>query len=733
MGWEIHNAKTAFGKFADEWDRLNARLYDSHPFADSRFIGALLDHFGDGSELLCVHRTGDGLSGGLILRSSGLWRYSSFRPAQRQALVVLLEDARLLTTLLTALPKLAWTIELYAVDPRYAPDLSSVTLPLIVEAQARTIGIDLANGFPAYWEKRPKKLAANIARYFRRTEAEFGTDRVTRLTDAAEMDAGVDRFGAMESAGWKGQAGTAVSRDNEQGAFYLDVLRRFALTNQAAVYELHIGDRLASSRLVIANDHLLIFLKTTYDESLARLAPGRLLLYRVIEEQYALSTRNAIEFYTNATSDQREWATFACTVQNIQIFRGALNAAVFSLLRAWRRNLRSIRNRVPESDAPSSNVSQCKSIEGLQAYDLGEFAAKDNFQASTGWFELLEKNVYPADAGVRYYFTAEKKTPRVILPVRLTTRGAVKSIESLSNYYTALYAPLLSHEGDPLDLQDLLAVATHDHGGAHVMRFSPMDPDSATYKGLLSGLRANDWIPFQFFCFGNWFLRVEGSWEDYLRKRSANLRSALKRRCKQFAAAGGTLEIVTAVGESEQGIAAFQEVYSASWKKPEPYPDFVPSLIRQLAAMGMLRLGIARLNGRTIAAQLWIVDQQKASIYKVAYHGDFASYSPGTILTAHLLQHVIDDDCVREVDFLIGDDKYKRMWMSDRRERWGIVAYNPGTIIGFALLTREVVGRACKSVATRIKGAVSPTGAIGGYLAASKRALARITGQSRAG
>ena len=150
MGWEIHNAKTAFGTFADEWDRLNARLYDSHPFADSRFIGALLEHFGDGSELLCVHRTGDGLSGGLILRSSGLWRYSSFRPAQRQATVVLLEDARLLATLLTALPKLAWTIELYAVDPRYAPDFSSVTLPLIVEAQARTIGIELANGFPAY-------------------------------------------------------------------------------------------------------------------------------------------------------------------------------------------------------------------------------------------------------------------------------------------------------------------------------------------------------------------------------------------------------------------------------------------------------------------------------------------------------------------------------------------------------------------------------------------------------
>ena len=184
--------------------------------------------------------------------------------------------------------------------------------------------------------------------------------------------------------------------------------------------------------------------------------------------------------------------------------------------------------------------------------------------------------------------------------------------------------------------------------------------------------------------------------------------------------------MVTTIDDSEQCIAAFQEVYSASWKVPEPYPEFVPSLIRQLATAGMLRLGIARLSGRTIAAQLWIVDKQKASIYKVAYHGDFASYSPGTVLTAHVLQHVIDLDHVAEVDFLIGDDKYKRLWMSDRRERWGIVAYNPATIIGFALLTVEVVGRTIKTVSTAIGLGLSPTGSIGKTVADGRNALSRI-------
>ncbi|HOG04504.1 MAG TPA: GNAT family N-acetyltransferase, partial [Accumulibacter sp.] len=261
---------------------------------------------------------------------------------------------------------------------------------------------------------------------------------------------------------------------------------------------------------------------------------------------------------------------------------------------------------------------------------------------------------------------------------------------------------------DLLSLRDLLAAAARDHGGAHVMHFAPMDPESSTFHALLTGLRANDWIPFRFFCFGNWFLHVDGSWEDYLRQRSANLRSAIRRRCKRFAADGGTLHIATDPEHLEHAIAEFQAIYLASWKKPEPYPDFVPALIRRLASMGMLRLGIARIGERTIAAQLWIVDRQKASIYKVAYHEQFASYSPGTVLTAHLLQHVIDKDRVREVDFLIGDDPYKRMWMSDRRERWGIVAYNPHTLIGCALLLKEIAGRTVRAAAAALRRVCLP-------------------------
>ena len=62
------------------------------------------------------------------------------------------------------------------------------------------------------------------------------------------------------------------------------------------------------------------------------------------------------------------------------------------------------------------------------------------------------------------------------------------------------------------------------------------------------------------------------------------------------------------------------------------------------------------------------------------------------------MKHVIEVDQVKEVDYLIGDDPHKQFWMSHRRERWGIVAYNPRTLMGALGLIREVLGRFVKSV-----------------------------------
>jgi hypothetical protein len=253
------------------------------------------------------------------------------------------------------------------------------------------------------------------------------------------------------------------------------------------------------------------------------------------------------------------------------------------------------------------------------------------------------------------------------------------------------------------DLALLLKSVREALGPLASFRFAPMDSKSKNYLMLTEALKIAGFAPFSFLCFGNWFLPVSTDWATYLKQQTSGLRSTIKRMSKKLAEGGGRLELISDEADLERGLAAYQSVYAQSWKKPEPFPDFVPGLIRTCATQGSLRLGLAWVEDKPIAAQLWIVSNGKANIYKVAYDEAYKAYSPGTLVTAMLMEHVMDKDQVAEVDFLIGDDPYKKVWMSDRRERWGIIAYNPRTIIGLFGLVREVLGRALKPFRVKMK------------------------------
>jgi len=185
-----------------------------------------------------------------------------------------------------------------------------------------------------------------------------------------------------------------------------------------------------------------------------------------------------------------------------------------------------------------------------------------------------------------------------------------------------------------------------------------------------------------------------------LRSSVRNIAKSKNRKVERSGRA--RVEVVTGMNGLDAAISAYEQVYAASWKKSEPYPLFVPGLIQLCAREGWLRLGVAYVDGQPAAAQLWIVSHGVASIYKVAYDQRFADLSIGSYLTTRLLEHVIDVDRVREVDYLSGDDRYKSDWMSHRRERWGILALNPRTVRGALGIIRHIGGRSLKRAALRV-------------------------------
>ena len=104
---------------------------------------------------------------------------------------------------------------------------------------------------------------------------------------------------------------------------------------------------------------------------------------------------------------------------------------------------------------------------------------------------------------------------------------------------------------------------------------------------------------------------------------------------------------------------------------------------------GTLRLGIARKDGRPVAAQLWLVENRQATIHKLAYREDMKALSPGTILGEAMFRRALDVDRVEAIDYGTGDDPYKRDWMAERRPLWRLLAFNPRHMFGLLGIARE--------------------------------------------
>ena len=323
-------------------------------------------------------------------------------------------------------------------------------------------------------------------------------------------------------------------------------------------------------------------------------------------------------------------------------------------------------------------------------------AEKRGSSLGDSWYGNLTKTIYSDLDTVNFYVLSRGEQCLAVLPLRIEKNRFTTHVNSLTNFYTTLYEPIVTTTLKSHELVPVLQRILRDHPRTSTLTFAQMDPAAHGYQILLAALRRTGLPAFEYFSFGNWYLRVPPTWAEYLKSRSSTMRNTIKRMGKKFEADQGSFSIATQPDEMAWAIAAYESVYAASWKVEEPYPEFMPGLLRMCATKGWLRLGVACLGEQPIAAQVWIVLGGRAEIYKVAYDEHFKHYSPGSLLTAAMMQRAFELDQVVEVDYLIGDDAYKKTWMSDRRERWGIVAYNPATLAGLFGLLRELSGRALK-------------------------------------
>jgi hypothetical protein len=333
--WQCFQSLEDFPNHADSWDALNHSLLQDHPMGDSCFVGPLIKHFANSGDVLAVRSVGTKNQSMLLLRPGRFGVVTSFRPAQTEICPVLTRSIEDLQSLFEVLPLSTLALQFHCQDPDYCvfPDKSS-SLFFEVDEHATTVCIDIEGKFEEYWCERPAKLRKNIDRYQRKLSRKGIDWEFSTVDSPQEILCAVDRYGELETRGWKHQVGTAVHSTNTQGQFYREVLGGFAERGKGIVYELYFDGRLVSSQLAIANDSMVITLKTTYDEAYGKYSPGKLLDYLTVRHEFELGRFSKVEFCTNAGPELIRWGTRSRPISHITVFR---NKSSWRLARAYRR------------------------------------------------------------------------------------------------------------------------------------------------------------------------------------------------------------------------------------------------------------------------------------------------------------------------------------------------------------------------------------------------------------
>ncbi len=293
---------------------------------------------------------------------------------------------------------------------------------------------------------------------------------------------------------------------------------------------------------------------------------------------------------------------------------------------------------------------------------------QDSIFFSRDWFENLSVTALKKGQIMLLACVIEGHNIQAILPL---TQRDNDDWYSLSTSFTSLYTVLMANDEQDQILNCLC------HGLKTLpfkyLRLYPVADGDENINRLQRIMESSGFSCNRHFSFYNWVLNVQGqSFADYMESRPSRVKNTIARKQRKLKREQGYDIRVYTDNDLTQALTDYHLIYNASWKANEAFVGFSEKLVLCLAKPGWLRLGILYIGGQPAAAQIWFSAHGKASIYRLVYDQAWKKYSPGSILTKHLMHHVIDVDQVKTVDFLTGNDAYKRDWMSERNQRWAL-------------------------------------------------------------
>ena len=277
-----------FAALRDAWEGLTAD--EASPFATHAWFDCWWRAFGRGSRLrVCAAWRGDQLAAVLALRERAgvLASMTNYHSPQFRAPA---RDARALGAVVDAAHVTgAGALALHAVavsDPllgAVGAASSRRRRPMVVERVHTSPIVDTTGDRAAYVRAHASRRRTQRNKLRREHAAEFVFDGAL-----GNLDADLDRAFAVEAAGWKGRAGTAIVSAPETEAFYRALAHAHRARGELRLAWLHLDGRAAAVDLLLQRHRRLYLLKTGRDEAFATLDAGGVLQLEIIEHCFEL-------------------------------------------------------------------------------------------------------------------------------------------------------------------------------------------------------------------------------------------------------------------------------------------------------------------------------------------------------------------------------------------------------------------------------------------------------------
>ena len=204
----------------------------------------------------------------------------------------------------------------------------------LVESLHTSPIVDLSEDFAAYKKLHPTRFR-KLAKLDRRMRRDHEAS-VTLLEPPKDLAGELDRAFALEAAGWKGEAGTAILSAEETALFYRSVACAYHRLGELVLSTIVLDGELAAFDLCLTHRGRLWTLKSSYNESYRRLSPGNVLLLLEIERSFELGLE-AVELLGGQEDYKLAFATSDRDHLRFRAYRRRPGALARFTYRRWTR------------------------------------------------------------------------------------------------------------------------------------------------------------------------------------------------------------------------------------------------------------------------------------------------------------------------------------------------------------------------------------------------------------